>query len=166
MGGVRGWGGLGGEPEFVINVSAFRIERLSAKIKLTFHKALIDLLITYVHFALEISVDSCCFFNTESPSKKVLRSIGNSPRDTTFFFVIGMLLYKFCTSMISLQIYAINKQKSYEMASVIRHGVAQPRKYEVRLLTVQVCVVLISCKYNEEYFVLTSPGLSEASGVF
>ena len=39
--------------------------------------------------------------------------------------------------MISLKSYATNKQKSYETESVIRHGVAQPGKYEVTLPTVQ-----------------------------
>ena len=80
--------------------SSTRIEILSAKINLTFHKAPIDGLITYVCLALEISVDSC-FLSDRISFKEV------SPLDwqlskghIIFFSSIGLLLSKFCTYMI------------------------------------------------------------------
>ena len=170
-------GGVGGWAEShidTINVKVFRnyvriffpfgIEILSAKINLTFHKALIERLIIYVRLALEISVDSC--FLRPNRLQRSFSARLAILQGTQHFFAIGMLLSKFCTSMISLQSYASNKQKLHEMASVIRHGVAQPRKYEVTLPTVQVSVVLVRCNYNKEYSVFTSPGISEVYGVF
>jgi hypothetical protein len=120
---------------------SFRIERLSANINWTFHKVHTERLITYARFALEISVD-CWFFRPDRLQGMFSTRLATFQR-TQHFFAIGMLLSKFRTCVISLQSYASNKQNLLEMATVIRHGVAQTRKYEVTLLTVQVSVVFV-----------------------
>jgi hypothetical protein len=61
--------------------SLLKSERLSAKIKLTLHKALIRTVITYACLAWELAADTY-LLKLQRLQNKVLRTIGNFPRCT------------------------------------------------------------------------------------
>jgi hypothetical protein len=66
---------------FIRIYSLFKSEHLSANIKLTFHKALIRSVMTYVCPAWELAADTY-HLKLQSLQNKVLHTIGNFPRCT------------------------------------------------------------------------------------
>jgi hypothetical protein len=66
---------------FIRAYSLFKSERLSAKIKLTLHKALIRPVMTYASHAWEFAAD-IHIMKLQRLQNKVLRTIGNYPRRT------------------------------------------------------------------------------------
>jgi hypothetical protein len=70
-----------GVPKIYQNLLLLKSERLSAKIKLTLHKALIRTVITYTCPASELAADTF-LLKLQRLKNKVLRTIGNSPRCT------------------------------------------------------------------------------------
>jgi hypothetical protein len=66
---------------FIRIYSLFKSERLSAKIKLTLHKALISSVMTYASPAWEFAADTHLTI-LQRLQNKVLRTIGNLPRRT------------------------------------------------------------------------------------
>jgi hypothetical protein len=67
---------------FIRAYSLFKSERLSANIKLTFHKELIRSIMTYASLAWELMADTH-LLKLQRLRKKVLRTIGNFPRRTS-----------------------------------------------------------------------------------
>jgi hypothetical protein len=68
---------------FIRLYSPFKSERLSANIKLTLHKALIRSAMTYASTARELEADTR-LMKLPRLQDKVLRTIGNFPRHTSF----------------------------------------------------------------------------------
>jgi hypothetical protein len=68
---------------FIRIFSLLKSERFSAKIKLTIHKALIRIVITYAFSVWELATDTY-LLKLQRLQNKVLRTIGNIPRCAPF----------------------------------------------------------------------------------
>jgi hypothetical protein len=90
----------------------FKDEHLSANIKLTLHKALIRLVITYACPAWEIAADTH-LLKYQRLQNKVLRTIGNFPRcpPVRYLHIAFNLPYAYDC----LQNCAGNEQRSYKI---------------------------------------------------
>jgi hypothetical protein len=117
---------------FVRIYSLWKSERLSAKIKLTLHKALIRTVITYAFPAWELAVDTE-LLKLQRLQDKILRTIGNFPRCTQVRHMHTAsnlpCVYDYITKLCRKQAEAIRNREN-EHVRCIGEGEARHRKYK------------------------------------
>jgi hypothetical protein len=117
---------------FIMLYSLFKSEQLSANIKLTFHKALIRSVITYVSSAWEFAAETR-LLKLQHLQNKVLRTIAKLPRSTTvrdlhMAFQIPYV-YDYVTKTCRQQAEVIQNHEN-ENFRYIGQGEARQRKYQ------------------------------------
>jgi hypothetical protein len=113
---------------FIRIYSLLKSERLSAKIKLTLHKALIRTVITYACAAWELAADTY-LLKLQRLQNKVLRTIGNFPvRDMHTAFNLPYV-YDYISKLCRKQAEAIRNNEN-EHVRDIEQGEARHRKYK------------------------------------
>jgi hypothetical protein len=117
---------------FIRIYSLLRSERLSAKIKLTLHKALIRTVITYAGPAWELAADTY-LLKLQRLQNKVLRTIGNFPRCTPIRDMHKDFnlpyVYDYITKLCREKVEAIWNHENKHVRG-IGQGEARHRKYK------------------------------------